>query len=135
MSNDLILYRAALPAPKTAERIVRRGFWAKVRRTAGKLPFVEDAVAAYFCATDPRSPPAVKAALIGALAYFVMPADLIPDFVAGLGYGDDAAVLYGVIRIVRGHIKRRHRTRAAEILLKQPPAEPDPEKAPEKGGA
>jgi uncharacterized membrane protein YkvA (DUF1232 family) len=133
--NDLILYRAALPESKQAERIVKRGFWDKVRRTAGKLPFVEDAVAAWFCATDPRSPVAVKATLIAALAYFVMPADVIPDFVAGLGYSDDAAVLLGAIKMVHGHITRRHRARAAEVLLKEFAPEEPRQASAERAGA
>jgi uncharacterized membrane protein YkvA (DUF1232 family) len=118
--NDLILHPSVVRDQAEAERIVTDGFWDKVRRTLGKVPFVEDAVAAYFCAVDPRSPAAVKAGLLGALAYFVMPVDLVPDFIAGLGYTDDAAVLYGVIRLAHGHIKARHTARAAELLLAEP---------------
>ena len=69
---------------------VARGFWRKVRRNLGRVPFVEEAVAAYICATDSNTPLAVKAVLMGALAYFVVPADCIPDFIAGFGYTDDA---------------------------------------------
>ena len=41
---------------KTArdERVVATGFWPKIRATLGKVPFSEDAVAGYFCATDRR---------------------------------------------------------------------------------
>jgi uncharacterized membrane protein YkvA (DUF1232 family) len=68
---------------------VQREFWPKFRRVARRLPFAEELLAAYFCAVDRRTPLHVKAVLMGALAYFVMPTDLIPDFVAGLGYTDD----------------------------------------------
>ena len=95
---------------------VERGFWDKVRRTLGRVPFVEDAVAAYFCAIDGATPLQVKAVLIGALAYFVMPIDMIPDFIASLGYTDDAAVFYAALRTVAPHIKDRHRERAREAL-------------------
>ncbi len=95
---------------------VERGFWTKVRRTLGRVPFVEEAVAAYFCATDRNTPLQVKAILMGALAYFVVPTDMIPDFIAALGFTDDAAVFYAALRIVAPHIKERHRDRAREAL-------------------
>ena len=95
---------------------VERGFWTKVRRTLGRVPFVEEAVAAYFCAIDRSTPLQVKAILMGALAYFVVPVDMIPDFIAALGFTDDAAVFYAALRIVAPHIKDRHRDRAREAL-------------------
>jgi len=118
--NDLIVHPSVVA---NRERIVEDGFWSKVRRTAGKVPFLEDAVAGYFCAVDPRSPAKVKASVMAALAYFVVPTDLVPDFIAGLGYTDDAAVLYGVLKLVHGHITRDHKSQAAAVLLKEPPPE------------
>src|ERR1051325_856556 len=95
------LGRAQLPAVIARNsRIVEQGFWRKLLRLAGKLPFAEDLAAAYFCATDTATPTRVRALLIAALAYFVTPIDLIPDFVAGLGYTDDPAVLAAAIGLV-----------------------------------
>lgn len=95
---------------------VERGFWTKVRRTLGRVPFVEEAVAAYFCAIDRDTPLRVKAILMGALAYFVVPTDMIPDFIAVLGFTDDAAVFYAALRMVAPYIKEPHRDRAREAL-------------------
>lgn len=95
---------------------VEQGFWTKVRRTLGRVPFVEEAVAAYFCALDPETPLQVKAILIGALAYFVVPVDMIPDFIAWLGFTDDAAVLAAAIRSVAPAITDDHRARAQQAL-------------------
>ncbi len=95
---------------------VERGFWDKVRRTLGRVPFLEEAVAAYFCARDPATPLQVKAVLIGALAYFVIPIDLIPDFIAALGFADDAAVLYAALKTVAPHITTDHREQARATL-------------------
>ena len=95
---------------------VERGFWDKVRWTLGHVPFVEDAVAAYFCALDPKTPLRVKAVLLAALAYFVVPADMIPDFIAGFGFGDDAAVLATAIGMVAPAITDRHRHKARSAL-------------------
>lgn len=120
--NDLIIRPDLDPSiVANRERIVDDGFWTKVRRTAGKVPFLQDAVAGYFCAVDPASPAKVKASILAALAYFVVPTDLVPDFIAGLGYSDDAAVLYGVLKLVHHHITAEHKMRAADVLLQDPP--------------
>ncbi|MEQ9639231.1 MAG: YkvA family protein [Alphaproteobacteria bacterium] len=95
---------------------VRRGFWPKLRKFARAIPFSDDLLAAYYCATDRQTPTYVKAVLMGAVAYFVVPTDMIPDFVAGLGFTDDAGVLLTAIRAVGGEIKPTHRAQAEETL-------------------
>lgn len=95
---------------------VEKGFWDKVRRTAGRVPFAEEAVAAYYCAFDRETPLQVKAILMGALAYFVVPADMLPDFLVLFGFTDDAAVLAAAIRTVASAIKPNHRLRARQAL-------------------
>lgn len=106
-------------------RTVERGFWRKLRRVAGQIPFAEDAVAAFYCARDPATPWRVRGILLGALAYFVMPVDVIPDFIAVLGFTDDAAVLAFALRTVSVHITERHRTRARQALLRGDPPSGD----------
>ncbi|WP_299397775.1 YkvA family protein [Pelagibius sp.] len=99
------------------EAAVRSGFWAKARLVLGRVPFLDEATAAYYCATDPGTPLRVKALLMAALAYFILPADIIPDFIAGLGFTDDATVLFTTISLVSGHVKGRHRHRARRALV------------------
>jgi uncharacterized membrane protein YkvA (DUF1232 family) len=98
------------------ERIVEHGFWKKLLRLAGRIPFADDAAAAYFCARDPATPTRVRGVLFAALAYFVSPIDAIPDFIAGLGFSDDAAVLAFAIGMVARYIKPRHVAKAREAL-------------------
>jgi uncharacterized membrane protein YkvA (DUF1232 family) len=99
------------------ERIVKSRFWPKVRSTLGRVPFTEDVVAAFYCATDRATPAYVRAVLFGALAYFVLPTDLIPDFIAGLGFTDDATVLMAAFTAVRAHFTPEHRSRARKFLF------------------
>jgi uncharacterized membrane protein YkvA (DUF1232 family) len=101
------------------EARVRRGFWPKLKRVAAKLPFAEDLVAAYYCAFDRQTPLQVKAALLGALAYFVLPADAMPDILPLLGYTDDALVLVTALRMVSGHIRDEHREAARQALARE----------------
>lgn len=117
--RDLVPYDRKTLAPRTMERNrarVERGFWPKVKSTLGRLPFLEDAVSGYYCAVDPRTPRPVKAMLLAALAYFVMPGDMIPDFVAGLGFTDDATVLFATLRMVAAHITADHHAAARARL-------------------
>jgi len=98
------------------ERIVERGFWKKLLKVAGQIPFAEELAAAYYCAMDPATPLRVKGLLFAALAYFVTPIDAIPDFVAGLGFTDDAAVLAAAVALVARHMKPNHRAQARAAL-------------------
>src|SRR5262245_53110926 len=63
----------SLAAFAEKERKVRRDFWAKLKRFAGMVPFVEDLVAAYYCALDPATPMRVRGMLLAAIAYFILP--------------------------------------------------------------
>lgn len=101
------------------EAQVREGFWQKARKTLGQVPFSEQAVAAFYCATDSATPLRIRGALFGALAYFVMPFDTIPDFILALGYTDDAAILLGAIAVAQAHITDEHRAKARAWLLKE----------------
>jgi uncharacterized membrane protein YkvA (DUF1232 family) len=101
---------------ETRARRVKRGFFATLRRASRHIPFVEEVVAAYFCALDRNTPLRVRGMLLAALAYFVLPADMIPDFLIGVGFGDDATVLYSTITMIRNHITDAHREAARRVL-------------------
>jgi uncharacterized membrane protein YkvA (DUF1232 family) len=100
------------------EERVRRDFRAKAKQVAATLPFAEDLLAAYYCAFDRATPLQVKAALVGALAYFVLPFDGVPDVLPLLGYTDDAAVLLTALRMVAGHLRPEHREAAQQELAR-----------------
>jgi uncharacterized membrane protein YkvA (DUF1232 family) len=97
---------------------LQRGFWRKVWRVAAGLPFAEDLLAAYYCAFDRNTPLHVKAVLVGAIAYFVLPTDLIPDYIPVIGYTDDAAVLAAAVKLVSSHITPDHREAARRTLAR-----------------
>src|SRR5262245_11371302 len=97
---------------------VRAQFWTKFRQVMAKLPFAEDLLAAYYCAFDRQTPRHVQVALLGALAYFILPFDFMPDMLPILGFTDDAAVLATAIRMVASHITTEHRE-AARAALKR----------------
>ena len=123
---DKVLHGEILgPEPEAAraER-VRDRFWATLRKAARQIPYVDEVVAAYYCALDPATPQRVRAMLLAALAYFILPIDAIPDFLAGIGFGDDVTVLIATVAMVRAHITPAHREAALRALA-DPPAKPD----------
>ncbi len=97
-------------------RSLRRDFWRKLRGVAARIPFTEDLLAAYYCAFDRATPRHVQLTLIGALAYFVLPADAVPDMLPVVGFTDDAAVLATAIKLVSDHIRPVHRDAARDKL-------------------
>jgi uncharacterized membrane protein YkvA (DUF1232 family) len=98
------------------EQRVARGFWPKIRKVAAKIPFAGEALAVWYCARDDETPVAAKGMMLAALAYFVLPVDAVPDFVVGLGYTDDAAVMAAMLALVGKHLKPRHRAAARAAI-------------------
>lgn len=100
------------------EAIVRKDFWRKLQRFAAQLPFAEDLLTAYYCAFDRNTPNHVRAVLLGALAYFILPFDFLPDVLPIVGFTDDAALIAGAIRLIWVHITPDHRDAAREALAR-----------------
>ena len=118
MDKDSFTGRAAQDPRLVSERMrmVADEFWPRLRRVAARVPFTQDLVAAYYCVMDPDTPTRVRAILLGALAYFLLPFDAIPDFLAVVGFVDDGAILMAALSSVAAHIKPVHRRAAAEAL-------------------
>jgi uncharacterized membrane protein YkvA (DUF1232 family) len=120
--------RQSLNLPATIARhtrIVEEGFWTKLRKLAGRVPFAEDLAAAYFCVIDPATPGRVRGVLLAALAWFVLPAAVMPEFVAVLGFTNEIAVTAIAVRMVRKHLKEQHYLRArAALYIPEPPRSP-----------
>lgn len=99
-----------------SEAHVRRRFWPTVKRALKSIPFIEEVVAAYYAMLDPRTPAKSRLILIGALAYFVAPVDMVPDLIVGLGFVDDASILMAALAAVRSSIHDEHREAARRTL-------------------
>lgn len=115
--------KALVPSVQKINEVrAQRGFWPKIARTAARIPFADQALSVWYAARDPQTPAAAKGMIFGALAYFVLPVDAIPDLFAGIGFTDDAAVFAALIATLGANIKRRHREAAEQALerLKRP---------------
>lgn len=93
------------------------GFWKKLRRFAGKLPFSKDLAAAYAAMIDVKTPIWAKVAITSALVYFLAPVDAVPEAFLGMaGFADDAAVLMTALKLVGDHVTLEHRQQAERWL-------------------
>ncbi len=108
------------------EKSVRMNFWPKLQQNLARIPFADEVLAAWYCATDAATPLKVKGTLFGALAYFILPIDVIPDVILGLGFTDDLAVLMTALTLVKNHVTSEHRDRARDTIerLKQQAVSP-----------
>lgn len=72
-----------------------RGFWNKISKVAVNLgrKTLFYALVLYYVLKSPDVSLGNKAIIMGALGYLILPVDLIPDFVPGLGLTDDAAAI------------------------------------------
>ena len=90
-------------ADRAGEKLARqRGALGSIR---SDLPLLIRFVRAYVRGDYRRVPWKALLMAAGALVYFVMPADLIPDFLVGTGFLDDAAVIAYVIKSLRDDLK------------------------------
>jgi uncharacterized membrane protein YkvA (DUF1232 family) len=105
-----------LPAVWTPQPQQDRRFWKKLLRVVTRISFAEDLGAAFYCAIDRTTPTYVRATLLAALAYFLLPTDTVPDMLAVLGFTDDAAVLAAALAAVGQNLRPEHREAARRRL-------------------
>lgn len=100
MSEKFDLEKVDLNDGKYAKEYNEEKFWGKIKNVAKKagIKVIYYALLLFYALKSNNVTMAEKALIIAALGYFILPLDLIPDFIPIVGYGDDAAVLYGLIQ-------------------------------------
>ena len=94
------------------------GFWNKVvkyAKAAGR-EVIEKALWLYYAAQNPQTPAWAKATIYGALGYFILPVDAIPDVLPGMGYTDDLGVIAAAITAVSVYITDEVKRQASQKL-------------------
>lgn len=114
---DIEKYISKLGDHEKQTKYVEEGFWAKVKRHAAKVPFAKEVVTLYYCSADPKTPLSAKVTAIGALAYWILPLDLIPDFIPVAGFVDDATAVFIAYRSLSGQITEDHREKAEQFFI------------------
>jgi uncharacterized membrane protein YkvA (DUF1232 family) len=93
-------------------------FWEKVGNVAKKagIKVIYMALLLYYVLADPDVSKYDKAKVYGALGYFILPIDLIPDFIPVVGYTDDLAALVWATHAVWKNITPEMKQKAEEQL-------------------
>lgn len=93
-------------------------FWRKLRRVAkvAGREVVEKALCLYYAAQRPEVPAWAKATVYGALGYFILPTDAIPDVMPALGYADDLSALTLAIAAIVTYVDSSVRAKARERI-------------------
>jgi uncharacterized membrane protein YkvA (DUF1232 family) len=80
------------------------------------VPGASDILALYFYLNSDLAPIQHKISIIATLAYFIMPLDVIPDFLGPVGYTDDLAAALGLIKFIGSDVMRPYREYARKWL-------------------
>jgi uncharacterized membrane protein YkvA (DUF1232 family) len=78
-----------------AELYADETFWEKLGKHSAQAgpQLVHKTLVLYYTLNNPKTPNRIKASIMGALAYFILPLDAVPDAIIGVGYLDDLGVL------------------------------------------
>jgi uncharacterized membrane protein YkvA (DUF1232 family) len=110
--------QATLPRTTTPAVFSAQALWGKLARTAKKLgrETVEKILWLYYASQRPETPRWAKTLVFGALAYFILPTDAIPDFIPITGYTDDMAAIAAAVTTIAVYINRDVKEKTAEKL-------------------
>jgi uncharacterized membrane protein YkvA (DUF1232 family) len=94
-------------------------FWSKLKKYGKKAgsSVVYAVLLLYFTLQKPEVPAKTKAIIIGALGYFILPLDLIPDLAVGVGYTDDLGALGLALLQVAMYIDQDIKDQAKQKLV------------------
>jgi len=103
---------------KAAGNFSEEKFWSKLMKYAKKAgsSVVYAVLLLYYTLQKPEIPKKVKVVIIGALGYFILPIDAIPDFAVGLGYTDDLGAIGFALIQVAMYIDQDVKQKAKEKL-------------------
>ena len=89
-------------------------FLAKIKSIALKAgrKLIYNALLLFYVLTSPSTPLRYKQIIIGALGYFILPTDLLPDFIPGIGFAADLAAVLAVVKIVMSCITPEIKSKA-----------------------
>ncbi len=77
----------------------------KIGEKLAYIPIFIQMMKSYFTKEYTDLPLGTVIAIISTLIYLVSPIDLIPDFIPGVGYIDDAAVVMACLKLVESDVK------------------------------
>lgn len=113
MSDDIKYLDA-----KYSEHYSDDDLWDKIKngfKSAG-LVLIYKALQLYYVMKKPDCPVHIKAAIVAALGYFILPIDLVPDFIPVVGYSDDLAAVGAALIMAQAYVDEDIEKKAKETI-------------------
>ena len=101
------LEKAPIPLENNYEKhYSESSFWDKIKSVAVKAGYelINKALQLYYAMQSPTMPAKDKAIVIAVLGYFILPVDVVPDFIPALGFADDLAALAWALKTISSNI-------------------------------
>ena len=96
------------------------GFWEKIAggfKSAG-VEVVYKAAQLYYVIKKPEVPMHIKATIVATLGYFILPIDVIPDFIPIVGFSDDLAAIIAALMMAALYVDEEVKRQAKEVVDK-----------------
>ena len=108
-----------LDIEKYRDKYSEEGLWEKIRKNIAKIgvKVIYQALLLFYVAQSPNCPAKIKSGIIGALGYLISPLDLIPDFMPGIGFADDAAAIAAAVALAQVYINDEIRAQARAKIV------------------
>ena len=103
---------------KYAKNYSEEGFWEKTKsvlKSAGLLTLYK-ALQLYYVLKESSCPAHIKAAILAALGYFILPIDVVPDFIPGVGFGDDLVAITAALLMAQAYVDEEVKRKARDKL-------------------
>lgn len=116
--------KAPIPLENNYEKhYSESSFWDKIKSVAVKAGYelINKALLLYYAMQSPSMSAKNKAIIIAVLGYFILPIDVVPDFIPGLGFADDLAALVWALKTISNNItpevKEKAQQKCDELFL------------------
>jgi uncharacterized membrane protein YkvA (DUF1232 family) len=102
------------------EHYSESSLWTKILEFGKKigLGLLRKVLTLFYTVRDEDTPAWAKTVIYGAIGYFIMPIDAIPDIVPLVGFSDDLGVIVTATALILTHIKKEHIINADEKVNK-----------------
>ncbi|RJS93987.1 YkvA family protein [Salinisphaera sp. Q1T1-3] len=101
-----------------ADQYSETRFWTKLSHVFKRAGYelVEKALWLHYAAQRPDTPQWARATAYGALAYFIMPFDAVPDWLFGIGLTDDLGALTLAVATISQYVDEQVKRQASARL-------------------
>lgn len=95
-----------------------KGLFAKISKVCRKagLKGIYYMLLLFYVLKDDKTSLEHKAMILGALGYFILPIDMLPDFIPVIGFSDDIAAIIACVKTVKANITPEIKKKAIQKL-------------------